>query len=231
MKKVGIAIFVLALVGGLVVTNMFSFGRMFAWPGVHFGAVQGSGHTASDVRDVEDFHGIDVGGVFKVEVIAGRTTGVEVQADDNLLPLISTHVDDDGILHIDSERRLKSQNDIHVRVTMPDVDSLDVSGAANVTVTGLKNDGINLDASGASRIKMSGETAKLTVDVSGASKILADDLSVVNANVDASGASAVEVNVTGKLAADLSGASNVTYSGSPTSVEKKTSGASHVNAK
>ena len=231
MKNIGIGVFVLALVAGLVVTNIFSLGRMFDWPSVHFGSVEGSGHVASDVRDVEAFHGINVGGVFKVEVVAGGTTGVEIQADDNLLPLISTHVDNDGVLHIESEVRIKSKNDIRVRVTTDDIDSLDVSGAANVTVTGLKNDGINVDASGASRIKISGETQKLTIDVSGATKILADDLAAVDANIDASGASNVEVKVTGELAADLSGASNVTYSGSPASVEKKTSGASHVTAK
>lgn len=230
MKKIGIAIFAIALVAGLVVTNLFSFGRMFDLP-VHFGSVEGSGQMVSEVRSVEKFHGVDVGGVFRVEIVAGSQTGVEIEADDNLLPLIRTHVDHSGILHIDCERRIKSQNDIRVRVTTPDIDDLDVSGAANVTITGLKNDGINVDASGASRIKVSGETAKLTVDISGATKVDADDLEAVNAHVGASGASNATVNVSGKLAADLSGASHVTYSGSPTSVEKKTSGAASVTAK
>jgi hypothetical protein len=229
MKKIGIAIFAVALAVGLIVPNLFSFGRMFDFP-VHFGSVEGSGQMVSEVREVGTFHGVDVGGVFKVEIVAGSQTGVEIEADDNLLPLISTHVDHRGILHIESERRIKSQNDIRIRVTTPDIDDLDVSGAANVTVTGLKNDGINVDASGASHIKVSGETAKLTIDISGATRVDAEDLEAVNAHVDASGASNAKVNVSGKLGADLSGASHVTYSGSPTSVEKKTSGAASVTA-
>jgi hypothetical protein len=230
MKKVGIVIFAVALVVGLVVTNLFSLGRMFEWP-VHFGSVEGSGNIVSDLRDVESFHGVDVGGVFKVEVSMGSEPSVEVQADDNLLPLIRTHVDHDGILHIDAERRIKSRGDIRVRVTTPDVDSLDVSGAAHVTVTGLKNEGFNVDASGASRIDLSGTTDKLTVDVSGAGKIDAGDLSAADANVDASGAATIAVHVSDNLVADLSGASSLTYSGSPANVEKKTSGASRVSAK
>jgi hypothetical protein len=203
---------------------------MFDFP-VHFGAVEGSGNIASDVRDVGDFHGLDVGGIFKVEVVVGHETNVEVRADDNLLPLINTHVDTSGILHIESERRIKSSNDILVRVTTTDLDDLDVSGAANVNVSGLSGEELSLDASGASHVKVAGETSNIKIDVSGASKIDADDLAAVDANVDASGAANVAVNVSGTLNADLSGASKVTYSGSPTNVEKKTSGAAHVSAK
>lgn len=233
MKKIGILIFVVAIVVGLVVTNLFSFGRvsgkLFDFP-IKFGAEHGSGRVASDVRDVREFHGIDVGGIFKVEVVIGPSSQVEVQADDNLLPLINTRVDDDGILHIESERRIKSDNDILVRVTAIDVDALDVSGASNVKVTGLQNQGLSVDASGASRVKIAGKASKVTFDVSGATKVDASDLTAEDATVDASGASHVFVNVTGRLNADASGASNVTYSGSPT-VEKKTSGASRVTSK
>lgn len=230
MKKVGIVIFAVALVVGLVVTNMFSVRRMFEFP-VHFGAVHGSGNIVSDVREVNDFHAVDVGGIFQVEITAQKTYGVEVQTDDNLLGLITTHVDGDGVLHIDAERRIKSDSPIRVRVSAPDIDDLDVSGAANVTVVDLKNTDLSVDSSGASKIKITGETAKLTVDVSGATRVDAEDLKATSANVDASGASHVTVNVSDRLTTDASGASRVTYAGSPTSVEKKTSGASSVSAK
>lgn len=234
MKKVGIVIFAVALVVGLVVTNMFSLGRftgrLFDMP-FHLGAVHGSGTMATDVRDLDGFHAVDVGGIFQVEITAQKTYGVEIEADDNLLELINTHVDSDGVLHIDAERRIKSDSPIRVRVTAPDIDNLDVSGAANVMVNDLKNTGLSVDSSGASKIKISGETAKLTIDVSGATKIDAEDLKALNANVDASGASHVTVNVSERLTTDTSGASHVSYAGSPTSVQKKTSGASSVSAK
>jgi hypothetical protein len=234
MKKVGIVIFAVALVAGLVVTNMFSFGRIagrgFEFP-FHIGSVHGSGTIVSDTRDLNDFHAVDVGGIFQVGITAQKQYGVEIQTDDNLLPLIRTHVDNDGVLHIESERRIKSDSPIRVRITAPDIDNLDVSGAANVTVNDLKNTGLSVDSSGASKIKIAGETAKLTIDVSGATKVDAEDLKAASANIDASGASNVTVNVSGRLTTDTSGASRVTYAGSPTSVEKKSSGASSVSAK
>ena len=91
--------------------------------------------------------------------------------------------------------------------------------------------GLTIDASGASKIKIAGETAKLTIDVSGATKIFANELKAVDANIDGSGASYIETSVTGELRSDLSGASRVVYSGSPSNVVTETSGASRVSQK
>ncbi|MEQ1923480.1 MAG: DUF2807 domain-containing protein, partial [Pyrinomonadaceae bacterium] len=113
----------------------------------------------------------------------------------------------------------------------PNIDNLEVSGVANVTLNDIKNEGLTIDSSGASKIKISGETAKLTVDVSGASKIDAETLTTGNANIDASGASNVTVNVTGDLRAEASGASRISYTGTPTNITKDTSGASKVTKK
>lgn len=67
--------------------------------------------------------------------------------------------------------------------------------------------------------------------MSGASKLDAENLKAENVSVDSSGASSATVFVTNELKADLSGATNVTYLGSPKNVQKKTSGASSVKEK
>ena len=233
MKKIGLLVFIFALVTGVVVTNIFSFGHAtgnmftfnFDWKGV-----RGSGNVITDTRDVTGFHGIEVGGIYQVEVVAGKDYGVTVEADDNLIPLIRTEVDG-GILKISSDRRISPKSTIRIRVSAPDIDSLDVSGVANVNVTGLSNAGLSLESSGASKIALNGSTSKLTVDVSGAVRVDAEQLKAENVTVEASGASNVGVNVSGILRAETSGASRVSYSGSPTSVIKDTSGAGSVTAK
>lgn len=233
MKKFGFVVFIMALVTGVVVTNMFSFGRVtgnmfsfnFDWKGV-----RGSGNVVTEQRDVTGFHGIEVGGVYQVEAVAGKDFGVTVEADDNLVPLIKTEVDG-GILKISSDRRISPKSTIRIKVSAPDIDSLDISGVANVNVTGLSNSDLSVDSSGASKVALNGTTSKLTVDVSGATKIDAEQLKTENATVDASGACNVVVNVTGTLRADASGASRISYAGSPTDVMKKTSGAANVSAK
>ena len=231
MKKIGVFLFLVTLAIGIVVGNLFSFGRAtgnFLNISFGMGKVKGSGQMASEVRDVTGFHALDVGGVFQVEITSGREFAVEVEADDNLMPLIRTDVRG-GVLRIKTERKLSTSNPIRVRVSAPDIDDLDVSGAANVTLANISNSGLNVDASGASKIKIAGETAKLVVDVSGATKIDADGLAAEHATVDASGASYVAVQVAGQLRTNASGASRIDYSGTPTDVIKKTSGGASVS--
>lgn len=233
MKKAGIIIFAAALVIGLVVSNILSFGRAtgkFINFSMDFRGVRGSGNATTEKRDVSGFKAIDVGGVYHAEIMAQKEFSVEVDADDNLLPLIKTEVDG-NTLRIESESRLSPTTPIRIRISAPDIDGLEVSGAANVTVSDLKNSNLSVDSSGASKISISGETSKLTVDVSGATKVDAENLRSDNATIDASGASKVNVNVTGNLSADASGASQIVYTGTPVDVVKKTSGASRISQK
>jgi hypothetical protein len=233
MKKLAIIIFVAALVIGLVVPNLISAGKAggrFFNLSVNFGGVKGSGNVQTESREVSDFDAVDVGGVFQVEITAQKDFSVTVEADDNLLPLVKTTVEG-NTLKIESDGKLHPTKPIVIRISAPDIAGLDVSGASSTTLIDVKNSALSVDASGASKIKISGETAKLTVDVSGATKINAEDLRSTDTSVDASGASGVTVNVSGELRADASGASNITYTGSPLKVEKSSHGASRVSQK
>jgi len=230
MKKTGIIIFAVALVMGLVVSDIFSFGRMSSGLfhfNVDFGTAKGSGKTATEHRNISGFKGVEVGGIFQVEITAGRDFSVDIESDDNLLPLIKTEVKH-GVLEIETEKRFSTENPLKVRISAPDIDSLDVSGAAHLTLDGVKNTGLAVESSGASQVKISGETSKFTVEMSGASRIDAGELRAANANIESSGASQAEVNVSEALTVDASGASHVTYSGTPT-LNKKTSGVSGVS--
>lgn len=232
MKKAGIFIFIAALGFGVVFANLFSFGRVGAKVfnfSLEIGAVRGSGNLATETRSVSGFRSVETGGIFQVEITAKRDFGVEVEADDNLLPYIRTEVRG-GVLRIESEKRLRSGNPIRIRVSAPEIEKLDVSGVSNVSLDNVANSVLTIEASGASKVKVTGETVKFTVDVSGASKINADALKTENAQIDASGASFVSVNVSGDLRSDISGASRVVYAGTPANIITKKSGASSVSA-
>lgn len=233
MKKIGFIIFIIALIIGVTFANFFAWGkasaRIFNFS-VNFGGVKGSGNVQTEKRSVADFKAIEVGGVFEVEVVAQKEFSVEVEADDNLLPLIKTEVRD-GTLEIRTEKRISTRQRIRVRISAPDIENLQVSGASKLSLANLKNDSLKVDASGASKIKVDGETRNLEVELSGASRLDAENLKSENVNVDGSGASSASVNVSGDLKADLSGASKVTYTGNPRNLEKSTSGASSVRGK
>lgn len=229
MKKFGFIIFIVAIVVGVIVANLFSFGRA---SGSIFqfslgSGVKGSGVMASEIRDAKGFKSIDVGGVFQVEIRSGSDFEVEVEADDNLLQYVKTEVSGDE-LKITTECRIKSSQPLRVRVTAPNIENIDASGASNVTFVDVKNSSLSIDTSGASKVKLAGQTSSLTIDVSGASGIDAQELKAENATVDASGASSVRVFVSNRLVSHASGASKIGYSGNPTSIEKTSSGASKI---
>ncbi len=233
MKKAGLIIFAAALITGLIASNLFSF-RHFGGRSVKFSidrwsGVRGSGNVSAEKRDAAGFASVEAGGVFQVIIVAKKDFSVEVEAEDNLLPLISTEVRD-GVLRIETDQRLRPTRPMLVRVSAPDIEKIDASGASNFTLSDIKNSGLAVEASGASKVTIAGETSKFNVGLSGASKIDAAELKTETALIDASGASQITVNVSRELTSDLSGASKVIYSGSPHVVTRR-SGASSIQAK
>jgi hypothetical protein len=233
MKKVGIIFFAAALILGVVLANIVSFGRIGSsifHISTNFGGVSGSGNIVTDKRDLAGFKAIDVGGIFKLEVTAQQDYSVEVIADDNLQPIIKTELDGD-VLRISADKHIKSHEPIVIRISAPDIENVEASGASNVDISNLKNAEFTVNTSGASKVAVQGETELLNIDVSGASKINAEGLKAENARVDASGASNVSVFALDELRADASGASRIVYIGTPKNVTNKTSGASSVMQK
>jgi hypothetical protein len=106
----------------------------------------------------------------------------------------------------------------------------DVSGASRVTGDLTAGDA-DLDISGASTVELQGSGGNIVVDASGASHAKLADFPVNNANVKLSGASNGTVNLDGRLDANLSGASRLSYMGEPTMGSITTSGGSMLSAK
>lgn len=232
MKKLGVLVFIFAIIVGTIFASFFSFGKV---SGKIFNfsvgkSLRGSGVESSETRNAGDFRGVEVGGVFEVEITAGKGFSVEVFADDNLLKHITTEVRD-GVLKISSSKRLKSESPIRVRVSAPNIERIEASGASKVDVAGVSNSELRIGSSGASRIRVAGATDLLNVEISGASHIDADGLTSRTAEVDASGASHVTVSVSDKLDAHATGASSVSYTGNPARVEKDSSGAGKISQK
>ena len=116
MKKIGILILIVTVVVGVAVANAVSFGKasgnIFTFS---FGSkINGSGVAASESRPSSEFSGVEVGGVFQVEITAGKEYSIQVQADDNLLPYVKTEVDS-GVLKISTTERISGLAALAVR--------------------------------------------------------------------------------------------------------------------
>jgi hypothetical protein len=230
MKKIGFLIFVAALVIGLVFANLSAIKRMSS-EGIdlsfNFGAKTGSGNIAVENRAVEEFRRVSSSGVFKVEIILKRDRGIEIEADDNLIPFITTDVRK-GVLRLRTDGKLRTSNPIRVRVYTDNIEAITGSGVTEINVSDLETSEFRVDTSGASRVTITGKATTLNVEGSGAAKIDASSLEAENVFADLSGASELKVTVLGTLNAKVSGAARVLYAGEPREVIKKTSGAGKV---
>jgi hypothetical protein len=224
MKKISLAIFILALTIGLVFSTNCNFGGIN-----NFGeSVKGSGTSKSEQRNLTGFKQIEAGGAVNLEVDAQKDFSVVIKADDNLLQYIKTEVSGDT-LKIYSEGKISPTTKLNVKISMPMLEGLNVSGASDAKINNVKADSLELKASGASEIIINGEAKELKADASGASKIDAENLRTENADVDASGASSANVSAINELNIDASGASKISYTGEPKNIKQNASGASSIN--
>lgn len=230
MKKIAFLIFIAAITIGICIayaSGTVSSSR--SWFGFSFGGVKGSGNIKTETRDLPKFTAVDFGGAIEMEIVAQKTQSVEIETDDNILPLITTEVKG-GTLYISNQQRINWHSKVKVRISVEDLDSLDISGASKTVATNIKSDNFKVSVSGASKVKLEGEASSFNADASGASRIDADNLKAAKVDAHASGASKISVFAAESIRADASGASGITYSGNPKSVSKHSSGASSVSS-
>lgn len=229
MKKFNSAILATVSTFGLVFVNACGFGGFNKFVGGGDG-IKGSGTAKSETRTVSGFTRIEAGGAVHLEISAQKDFAVSLEADDNLLAHIKTDLSGDT-LKIYSKDNISPKMTINVKISMPELKGLDISGASSAAVSNAKSDSLELEASGASKIKIDGEAKNLKSNTSGASSVDAENFRVENADVEASGASSSTVSPTGELKADAPGASSIYYTGEPKNVVQDVSGASRVRKK
>jgi dipeptidyl aminopeptidase/acylaminoacyl peptidase len=173
--------------------------------------------------------------------------------DDNLVPLVESVVRDGKlILRIKDNSNIRAKlpllaealTDLLDQVTASGASTVKVSGgskvdrftaeasgAAQVSVDGLRTPRAIATATGASQVVLSGSAESLKVDAAGASQVKAEGLKVGDADVSKSGASGVDLRASKSVAGDVSGASRLALHGRPPKKNVSTSGAASVNDK
>ena len=196
--------------------------------------VPGSGKRLTQKREVGSFNSISTEGAFDLKVVCQKPQSIEIEGDDNVLPLITTEVSN-KVLHIRSLRGYSVSDPITLKISLPDLEGISASGAGNIEVSGIKSEKFVIDASGAPTMKAAGETRVLNIDASGAGKIDTHKLHAAQVVVESKGVARVEVYAAEQLGVTISGPSHVVYEGDavvnktvngPGSVEKKASAGS-----
>lgn len=177
--------------------------------------------TRTETRDVSGFTKISLANNIAAEITAGADFSFSVEGDDNLLKILSTTVED-GTLNVSLSEKFTRSTRVAVKISMPALAELEVSGASTAVVTGVKGDKVRLQANGITNIKASGEVKDFEAHAYGGSAIDAEALKTNTADVEALGTSSVIVSPSVSLKARTAGLSTVLYTGDP-KVEKNTS--------
>ena len=179
--------------------------------------------------DVDSFKAITIDAPFDVTIRQGGTQSVSVEvsesrADDLVVEVI------DGHLFIDLDATsFNIGHDLEATITVTDLESLDASSASDVVLVGLEVDDLDVRASGASQVAMSGSIKTLELDLSGASQADLDGTTIDTVNLELSGASSADFPETvGAINGSLKGASSIDVDDA-TAVRVDTSGASSID--
>lgn len=220
MKKITFVIFIAFLAGLISSCNL-----------INSGGKKDSGKFASEKRTDFGFREIKAGNAVILIISVQEEFGVTVEGDESLLKDVKTEVKGETLEISIKGNKISSTNKIRLKISMPELLSLELWGASEATVTKAKSDSLKIQVGGTSVVKIDGETKSLTANANGASKIDAENLKTENAEVKAAGTSEIIVSAANDLTAEAFGASTVYYVGEPKNLKQNIVGASEVRKK
>ncbi|KXK57266.1 MAG: hypothetical protein UZ07_CHB004000764 [Chlorobi bacterium OLB7] len=132
------------------------------------GCIEGNGEVTSQSRTLEPFHSIVVEGSMDVRLAQGGEQQLKLQAEENLLPIITTTVEN-GVLTISSTESYCTTKGVTVFATMPEVRSVAIEGSGDVTAEGTIVAGSGAGASTGAGANPA--TGKLTFSIDGSGSI------------------------------------------------------------
>ena len=252
---------VLGMVLSIVFAPQLGWNKAPAWGsfqlgdfGNFSGSVRGSGVVISEARQVADFHSLEINYPVEVTIQQGTSTSVKVDAEDNLLPQLTTRVSGNTLFIENNQRdwskRVNPTRPVRLTMTVKDLQKVDfpsagtlrvekfqakaleisISGAGTVNLSDLTAQSLTVNLSGAGTITASGSVDRLNVDISGVGSFRGGDLASQSADITISGAGSATAWVKSSLSVNISGTGSVNYYGSP-SVQRNVSGLGSVNSR
>ncbi|MEJ2889549.1 GIN domain-containing protein [Actinomycetospora aeridis] len=179
------------------------------------GGTAGSGNVQTQDRPVAPFDTIDFSAAGTVTIEQTGTDSLQVQADDNVLPMLTSQVDG-TTLRLGAQPGVDpGRATVNYRITVRQLRGVVLSGAGSVTANGVDGADLSLANSGAGSITVSGRTEQLNVDLVGVGAVDTRGLVAQGADVSVGGAGTATVNAARTLDARITGVGNIVYLGNP----------------
>jgi hypothetical protein len=154
-----------------------------------------------------------------------------ITADDNLLPDLTSNVENHTlVLGTKNFAGINPSTLVTYKLLVKKLNSISISGGAEIDAKGLRTDSLDVNVSGAGDITIAGQADKQSIHISGAGKYHAENFKTRNAAVHISGIGSALVAASDALDVQVSGAGEVEYVGDP-KVMEQVSGAGSVRRK
>jgi hypothetical protein len=211
---------------------------------------KGSGNIITQTRDVTNFDKIALNGIGDLTITQGDREGLEIEAEDNVIPHILTQVKNGTLTISFDNKTIVPTKSIKFRVSMRTIHGMETQGVSNIQSDQIKTDRLEIGISGTGNINLRNlEADQLDANVSGAGNFTAvgkvngqkitmsgagnfngEDMQSKTADINITGLGRVVAWVTDTLNVTISGTGGVDYYGSP-QVSQQISGLGKIQSK
>lgn len=197
--------------------------------------IDGSGNSIAETRDVDAFEYVSLTMPARLIVRNGADYSVLIEADDNILPLITSDVRSGTLTLSYSQLCVRPSETVRVTVTTPVIREIAVTGTGTVTSDGmLRAESLATRITGAGDMDLTVETTTLATTITGtgnvniegtakdhlislpgAGSVDASKLQTGHTTVEIFGSGDAKVNASQTLTVKITGRGTVLYAGNP----------------
>jgi len=182
--------------------------------------ISGSGIATTEIRELNAFTAVSLDGIAKVNITQGATQSVKITADDNIIGLLKTEIED-GVLEVYLASGHNYKNiDVDVEISAKGLNGVSNKGSGTVDISNVENLDFYLKNLGSGEIFFSGASQTLNIENEGSGRISGFSFSSNTCTVDILGSGDVEVNCIDELNVTIDGSAKVFYKGSPIITEE-----------
>ena len=200
-------------------------------------ATDGSGNIVTEKRSVSDFQGVSIEGAGLLYIQQGTHESLEIEADDNLLPLIKTSVSGNTLqikhkwfsslnpsqpiiyrLSLKSLASLETSGSLKIFSTALRVKHLaiGISGSSQIVFERLEGNALDLEISGSGEVSLNnGKLVTQTISITGSGLLHNENIKTKELAISISGSGDASVWVTRALNVSISGSGELSYYGKP----------------
>lgn len=156
--------------------------------------VRGSGDIVEEKREVEDFNQINLDCSIDIHVKIGEPRSLTVIGDDNLLEYVVTEVAERGTLFVDLDRSISTRRGIHLEITIPNLETLEIDGSGDVDIEGLHSERFRVDIDGSGDVDVRGTAKNVEIIIDGSGDVTFDELDAEFIEIDSDGSGDIKLS-------------------------------------